>query len=455
MTYRNETVVRPVIHPGANSFSTRRDFLTVAMAVGAAAGLAGVIPAAMAMGKPVANRPQKGLKVLILGGTGFLGPAIVDVCKARGHSVTLFNRGKTEKRIGVIEDVEKLNGNRDPNKHAEETDETTPKGLSQIEDAIKNGAKWDAVVDTSGYVPRIVKASAEVVAPAAGQYVFISTISVYAHNDRIDEDETGELATTDQPENENPMAPGMYGPLKALCEQAAEKAMPGKVVTIRPGFIVGPGDPSDRFTYWPVRAAGMGCVEGAKWGDKMLAPGAPEDPIQFIDVRDLAEFTVQCIEQKHMGFFNATGPEKPMPVGEFMSACVAAAKDVKKVETKLEWVSWDFIDKLNDEKYSTSPIDTTIVIPPSGEVAAFHRRNVSKAVKAGLKFRPTVDTCKDTIVWWSKEVARRDRVGKQMVEDAKKAEKPAPNLPPAEKLRVGMTPDREAEVLKAWDERAK
>lgn len=443
MTYRNDTVV----HPGANSFSTRRDFLTAAMAIGAAAGLVG--PAALAIGRPAPHRAQKGLKVLILGGTGFLGPAIVDACKARGHSVTLFNRGKTEKRIGIIEDVEKLNGNRDPNKHAEETDETTPKGLTQIEDAINNGAKWDAVVDTSGYVPRIVKASAEAVAPAASQYVFISTISVYAHNDRVDEDETGELATTDQPENENPMAPGMYGPLKALCEQAAEKAMPGKVLTIRPGFIVGPGDPSDRFTYWPVRAARMGCAEGSTWGDKMVAAGAPEDPIQFIDVRDLAEFTVHCIEQKHMGFFNATGPEKVLPVGDFMAACVAAAKEVSKVDTKLEWVSWDFIEKVEGQ------VDTTIVIPPTGETAAFHRRNVSKAVKAGLKFRTPVETCKDTLVWWPKEVARRDRVGKQMVEDAKKADKPAPSLPPAAKLRVGMTPEREAEVLKAWEERAK
>ncbi len=450
MTHHNERSGQPVVHAGANSFSTRRDFLTAAVAIGAAAGLSGVVgPAAIALGRPMPNRAQKGLKVLILGGTGFLGPAIVDVCKARGHSVTLFNRGKTEKRIGVIDDVEKLNGNRDPNKHAEETDETTPKGLTQIEDAIKNGAKWDAVVDTSGYVPRIVKASAELVAPAAGQYVFISTISVYANNDRIDEDESGELAVTDQPENENPMAPGMYGPLKALCEQAAEKAMPGKTVTIRPGFIVGPGDPSDRFTYWPVRAAGMGCVEGSKWGEKMLAAGAAEDPIQFIDVRDLAEFTVHCIEQKHMGIFNATGPEKPLPVGDFMAACAAAAKDVAKVETKMEWVSWEFIEKIE------GPVDTTIVLPPTGETAAFHRRNVSKGVKAGMKFRSATQTCKDTLVWWPKEVARRDRVGKQMVEDAKKAEKPTPQLPPSEKLRVGMTPEREAEVLNAWAERAK
>lgn len=453
MTYRIERVTKDglvggapsVVHQGANSFSTRRDFLTAAAGVAAAAAFAG--PAALAMGRREGVPAAKGLKILILGGTGFLGPAIVDVCKTRGHSLTLFNRGRTEKRIGIIEDVEKLYGNRDPKLTSDENDPESPKGLSQIEHAIKNGAKWDAVIDTSGYVPRIVKASAEAVAPAAGQYVFISTVSVYARNDIPDEDETAELATTQTPESEA-RDPQLYGPLKALCEQAAESAMAGRVTTIRPGFIVGPGDPSDRFTYWPVRAAGMGCAEGEKWGEVMLAPGAAEDSVQFIDVRDLAEFTVRCIEQKHFGTFNATGPERPLPVGDFMAACVSAAKGAG-VERKLEWVSWEFIEKVE------GPVDTTIVLPPTGETTGFHKRDVSKAVRAGLAFRPAVETCRDTLAWWPKEVARRDQVGKQMVEDAKKAGTPEPKLGPASKLRVGMSPQREAEVLKAWDERAK
>lgn len=416
----------------------------MAAGAGAALAMAGSAMAKPASGPAASPAPspanRKGLKILILGGTGFLGPAVVDAAKASGHKLTLFNRGRTEKRIGVIEDVEKLNGNRDPKLRADDNDPESPLGLSEIEAAIKGGEKWDAVVDTSGYVPRIVKASAELLAPAAQQYVFVSTISVYANNDRPNEDETAAIATTDTPESEEVQQ--LYGQLKALCEQAAEAAMPGKTTNIRPGFIVGPGDPTDRFTYWPVRAAkGAGVSQVSEWGSEMLVPGTEEEPIQFVDVRDLAKFIIHCIEQRHVGAYNVTGPQGGLPVGDFVKACREAGG--KDAPTPV-WVPWDFIQEVE------GPVDTTIVIPGSGETGGFHRRNVQKALAAGLTLRPAVETCKDTIAWWPKEVARRDRVGKQLVEDAKKAGRPAPNLGEPNRLRVGLTPAREKEVLAAF-----
>lgn len=416
----------------------------MAAGAGAALAMAGSAMAKPASGPAASPAPspanRKGLKILILGGTGFLGPAVVDAAKASGYKLTLFNRGRTEKRIGVIEDVEKLNGNRDPKLRADDNDPESPLGLSEIEAAIKGGAKWDAVVDTSGYVPRIVKASAELLAPAAQQYVFVSTISVYANNDRPNEDETAAIATTDTPESEEVQQ--LYGQLKALCEQAAEAAMPGKTTNIRPGFIVGPGDPTDRFTYWPVRAAkGAGVSQVSEWGSEMLVPGTEEEPIQFVDVRDLAKFIIHCIEQRHVGAYNVTGPQSGLPVGDFVKACREAGG--KDAPTPV-WVPWDFIQEVE------GPVDTTIVIPGSGETGGFHRRNVGKALAAGLTLRPAVETCKDTIAWWPKEVARRDRVGKQMVEDAKAAGKPAPTLGEPTRLRVGLTPAREKEVLAAF-----
>lgn len=365
------------------------------------------------------------LKILILGGTGFLGPKVVDAAKARGHSLTLFNRGKTEKRIGVIDDVEKLYGNRDPEKHAEEGDTSTPKGLEALKDK-----SWDAVVDTSGYVPRIVKASASLLGPNIGQYVFISTISVYKNNhipgETEDADTLRYIGNSEQVTNET------YGPFKAMCEQAAEMALPGRVTTIRPGFIVGPGDPTDRFTYWPVRAAR---------GGEIACPGAPTDPVQFIDVRDLSDFIIRCIEQKHIGVFNATGPEKAYTAGELLAACrQAAGKDATET-----WVPYEFLGS-----QGVGPGMLPILLPSDGPFAGFHTRSVAKAVAAGLTFRTALDTVKATLEWWPKEVARRDRVGKEMTETAKKEGKPEPKLGDPNLPRAGIPPETEQKVLEAW-----
>src|SRR5688572_29497367 len=197
------------------------------------------------------------MRLLVLGGTKFLGRAVVEAAVARGHEPTLFHRGLTNP--GLFPDLEHLRGDRDG-------------GLAALQ-----GRTWDAVIDPSGYVPRIVRASAELLADAVEHYTFISSISVYPSFPTPGMDESSPVGTLEDPTVED--VPAHYGPLKALCEQAAEAAMPGRVFHVRAGLIVGPNDPSDRFTYWPVRVA--------KGGD-VLAPGSPERPVQIIDVRDLA-----------------------------------------------------------------------------------------------------------------------------------------------------------------------
>jgi 2'-hydroxyisoflavone reductase len=231
---------------------------------------------------------QQKKRILILGGTGFLGPATVEAARARGHRLTLFNRGKT--RPGLFPEIETLHGDRDPK---------LGEGLKALE-----GRQWDAVIDNSGYFPRQVAASAKLLAPNVKQYIFISSISVYADNATEGQDESGKLATTPDPTVEK-VTEQTFGPLKALCEKACQEALPGHTAVVRPGYIVGPDDPSGRFTYWPVRI---------DRGGEVLAPGAPSDPVQFIDVRDLGAWLITIIEQGTMGSpkrakrFSRSGP---------------------------------------------------------------------------------------------------------------------------------------------------
>jgi len=422
---------------------SRRDFGRFTAIAGAALGVAavGFGPSALARivgADPAATgAPVKQMSILILGGTGFSGPKMAEYAKSRGHKVTLFNRGKTEKRIGIIEDVDKLFGNRDPDKNAEETDPTTPKGLAQLE-----GKKFDAIIDTSGFYPRHVKASAELLKDS-GYYLFISTISVYKGNGGA-ADETDEVGVVEDTTTEN-MGGQMerYGPLKALCEKEVQRVFGERSAIVRPGFIVGPGDPSDRFTYWPVRAS-----EG---GD-MLCPGDGTDPVQFIDNRDLAEWCVRMCEKKTPGVFNAIGPDgvegKKLNVKGLVDACLAASAATGGKKATPVWVPYSFLE----EQQVSVGGDLPIIIPAQGEAAGFHKRSNARAVAAGLTYRSVEDTCQATLEWWPKEVARRERVGKQLVEDAKKAGKEPPKLPDPAKLRVGMSREREAEVLKAWRE---
>jgi 2'-hydroxyisoflavone reductase len=303
-------------------------------------------------------------RILILGGTGFLGPATVEAAGARGHRLTLFNRGRT--RPGLFPDIEKLQGDRDPDKG---------EGLKALA-----GRKWDAVIDNSGYYPRMVSASARLLAPNVKQYIFISTESVYAENRREGLDETDKLATMPDPTSES-MGTNFeyYGALKALCERAAEDAMPGRVAVVRPGYIVGPDDPTGRFTYWPVRV---------DRGGEVLAPGEPGDPVQFIDVRDLGAWLIGLVERSTTGIFNAVGPAERLTMGSFLEACQKATPE----KSTLTWVSADFLEQ--------QKLDLPIWAPYRGDTKGFHTRSAARAMGAGLRFRPYAATIKDTLAWY-------------------------------------------------------
>ncbi len=337
---------------------------------------------------PRESPPPDPQRILVLGGTGFLGPHVVEAAIARGHRVTLFNRGKTNP--GLFPDLEQLHGDRDGD-------------LTALE-----GRSWDAVVDTSGYVPRVVGASARLLAPAVRQYLFISTISVFAEPGRNGLDEHARLETLEDPTNEDVRA--HYGALKALCEQAVEDALPGRTTVIRPGLIVGPGDPTDRFTYWPARAAR---------GGEILAPGDGLDPVQVIDARDLAEFVVRCIERRTVGVFNATGPERPLPMRQLVETCVAESG----VAGRPVWVPAAFLAEQGVGEWSDMPA----WMSRQGEYAGMGSVDCRKAIAAGLAFRPIAATVRDTLAWHRARPPERQAA-----------------------LRAGLAPDREQAVLAAW-----
>ncbi len=337
--------------------------------------------------------PQAGKKkILILGGTGFLGPATVAAAQARGHSLTLFNRGRT--RPGLFPDIETLLGDRDPGKGG---------GLKALA-----GRQWDVVIDNSAYFPRMVKASAELLAPNVGHYIIISSISVYAGNSIEGQDETARLATTPDPTVEK-ITGQTYGPLKALCEQAVAKALPAATTVVRPGYIVGPGDPSGRFTYWPVRL---------DRGGDVLVPGTPADPIQIIDVRDLGAWLITLAENRATGTFNAAGPRNRLRWGHLLEACRRASS----TKSKLTWADAAWIARQGEEVFP-------IWAPYQGETKGFHAWSNRRAVQAGLRFRPYAETVKDTLSWY-----------KTQPEDGRA------------KL-AGPTPEKEAALLAAWRQR--
>lgn len=367
--------------------NTRRQFIQGAAAMAGLSAITGCATASMASSdKPAPKR------ILVLGGTGFLGPAIVEAAKARGHSLTLFNRGKT--RPGLFPDVEKRQGDRDPKKG---------EGLKSLETG-----EWDAVIDDSGYVPRIVGASASLLGPRVKQYIYISSISCYKEPSPIGGDEDTPLATMADPTVET-MGKNFenYGALKALCEQAAEKAVPGRTTIVRPGYIVGPDDPTGRFTYWPVRF---------DKGGEIVVPGAPTDPLQVIDVRDLAAWLVLLVENHTIGKFNAVGPEQPLQWGRVIKAC----QNATKTPGTITWVPGEFVAKLKD-------IDFPIWSPYTGETKGFHTWNVQRALKAGIKFRPVEQTVNDLLAWYQGQL---------------KAE--------GGRVKLAFSPEDEAKVLAAW-----
>ncbi len=324
------------------------------------------------------------MKLLILGGTRFLGRHLVDSALARGHEVMLFNRGKSNPDL--FPQVQTIHGDR-------ETD------LDQLA-----GHRWDAVIDTCGYVPRIVRLSADALKASVSQYVFISSISVYADFSRIGIDENDAVGALREETEE--ITGESYGPLKALCEQAVQDVFGARALIVRPGLIVGPHDPTDRFTYWPVRIARGGDV---------LAPDRPELLTQIIDVRDLSDFIIKAIEEKASGVFNTTGPDYPLSFGKLLETC----KQVSKSNASFRWASPEFLAQHNVAPWSDLPA----WLPEVGEDAGFAHVNVSKAIAAGLTFRPLTETVRDTLDW-------------------------AATRPPEHEWRAGLKPEREQELLK-------
>jgi len=368
----------------------RRDFLKTAAASGALAGL-GVLLPRTADAAFTRFKAEKRLRILVLGGTRFLGPHTVKYARARGHEVTLFNRGRSNPDL--FQDLERLIGDRNGQLEALE------------------GREWDAVIDTCGYVPRIVKMSADLLRDHIKHYVFISTISVFADFNEIGLDETSAVGKLDDETVEDVTAE-TYGPLKALCEQAAEASMPGRVCNIRPGLIVGPLDRSDRFTYWPVRVA---------QGGEVLAPHAPDEPTQVIDARDLAEFIVHSIERNVTGVYNVVSPPDEMTMGELLEV----SKRVSGSDATFTWADQDFLAEQSVEAWSDMPC----WIPKSMEAGAGTIR-VDRALARGLTFRPIAETVRDTLDWWQ-------------------------TLPETRTLnmRSGLAAERELEVLAAWKAR--
>lgn len=301
-------------------------------------------------------------RVLILGGTGFLGPALVDACQSMNAEVTLFNRGKTNPHL--FPELEKLRGDRNGD-------------LTALE-----GREFDWVLDTSGRVPRQIEASAGMLADQAERYVFVSSISAYANLSIPGTEEGG--ATIPMPEPYSEEMPTHYGALKAGSERAAEAAMPGRTTVIRPGLIVGPGDPTDRFTYWPTRVARGGDV---------VAPNSPDDPAQFIDVRDLAAFILHTQRTGQNGAFNVTGPSQPMTIGGLLSAC----KRVTGSDANFHWVPTPDL-----AEHDVAPwMELTVWVPTDdAEFGGMSRVSISKALGAGLKTRPVDETIADTLAWW-------------------------------------------------------
>jgi 2'-hydroxyisoflavone reductase len=325
------------------------------------------------------------MKILMIGGTVFLGRHIVAYALERGHEVTLFNRG--QHGADLFPEVERLRGDRDG-------------GL----DVLK-GRRWDAVIDTCGYVPRVVSASARLLADAADHYTYVSSCSVYDLALPNPDESSPVLTMPDETVEE--YRGEFYGPLKALCEKAAEAAMPGRVLNVRPGLIVGPCDPSDRFTYWPARLAR---------GGEVLAPGRPERAVQVIDGRDLGAWIVRMVETRKVGIYNATGPAGGLTMGTVLEECVLAAG----VDARFAWIPDGWLKEHGLGSWMEMPLWI-----PDGEADGIFSCNISKAVADGLTVRPIGETVRETLAWL------RTR-------------------PADYAWRAGLKAEKEAELLAAW-----
>lgn len=324
------------------------------------------------------------MKLLILGGTRFVGRHITAHALLRGHQVTLFNRGQSNAHL--FPDAEKIHGNRD----------------GELGALFADGARaWDAVIDVNGYLPRVVNATAKLLQDSVARYVFVSTLSVYADFSRANQDEHAPLAQLQNLETEV-IDGDTYGGLKVLCEQAVQRAFPDRALILRPGYIVGPHDQTDRMTSWWRRILR---------GGAMLAPGNPDAPLQFIDARDLAAFTVDLTERHATGIYNANGLGAPLTWGE----CFAQTRALTGTNTEFVWVSEEFLRAQNVD-------EGALPMFAFAQDAGIFSFNNHQAIAAGLHFRPLAETIRDTLLW---DVSAGVR-------------------------KLGLSAEREQELLHAW-----
>lgn len=368
--------------------------LSVSGCVGEGSGSSSAAGAGGAVAIPQAERP---LRILVLGGTAFLGPAQVEYALARGHTVTLFNRGRTNPEL--FPGVEKLVGDR-----------ATP------DYSALDGREWDAVIDNSANVAQWVMDAAPLLKDRVGRYLFVSSISAHTDNSIIGQDENGPVFS--QEDYDEAIASGAsfgeaFGPNKAQAERVTLQEFGDGGLVVRPGLIVGPMDRSDRFTYWPVRI---------DRGGEVLAPGDGSDLAQIIDVRDLAHFMIHLLEQEASGTYLATGPEAPLT----MAGMLYGIRAITSTPVKITWVEADFLAEHEVRGWSEMPV----WVYPGEETQGFSAYDVSKAVAAGLTFRPLAETALDTLEWWK---------GKPDDEQS---------------MRSGIDPEKESAVLEAWHARS-
>lgn len=336
------------------------------------------------------------MKILVIGGTQFVGRAMAEAALASGHEITLFNRGKTG--VTLFPQAEKLVGDRDG-------------GLDVLD-----GRQWDAVIDTCGYVPRLVKDSVTKLKGAVQTYCFVSTISVYGDTIQPGLAETSPMKRQMADPATEEITGETYGPLKTLCEDEVMAVFPTQHLIIRPGLVTGPNDHTNRFGYWPARFA--------KGGD-VLVPGAPDRQLQHIDARDLAAFTIHCLESGRVGDFNATGPDRVQTMQDLVIACQAAAGS----ESNPIYVDETFLLENEVQPW----VELPFWIPASSDMAAgFFKFDTQKAVDAGLAFRPLLETVTDTLAYENKRAKAEDFHNWRMV----------------------LAPEKEQDLLTKWSQQA-
>jgi 2'-hydroxyisoflavone reductase len=362
--------------------TTRRQFLNSTAAVMGALGLTGTRTLTATTG-------GSSKKLLILGGSGFIGPHMVQTALDRGHEVTIFNRGKTN--TDLFPDIEKLKGDRDGD-------------LESLK-----GRDWDAVIDNTGYVPRHVRDSADLLKGHVGRYLFTSTGSVYGFTQSpIDEDSPKQEITHPDSEDVNQH----YGQLKVLCEQAVGERYGDAATIVRPHIVAGPGDTTDRYTYWPARI---------DQGGEVIVPGSPADPVQYIDVRDLSEFCLHLVETDTPGTFNGAGPAYSQLS---MQELIFAIRGVTATDVRFTWIDGGFLAGLEGD-----PVRFPLYIPPDSPMGGWAMISIARSVASGLTLRPLAVTAHDTLEWFREQSQeRRDRIQFNL--------------------------ERNAGILKAWHERA-